>query len=60
MKWNSHIQHMSKSANSKLWMLRRLKKLGAGSSILVDLNNKQIRSILEYAVPVWKVLAKQI
>ena len=53
MKWNSHIQHMSKSANSKLWMLRRLKKLGAGNSILVDLYNKQIRSILEYAVPVW-------
>ena len=36
-----------------LWMLRRLKKLGASQKILIDIYNKHIRSILEYAVPVW-------
>ena len=36
-----------------LWMLRRLKKLGASPQILIDIYNKHIRSILEYAVPVW-------
>ena len=50
MKWHRHVKHISKTANSKLWILRRLKKLGCGQSILLDIYNKQIRSILEYAV----------
>ena len=48
-----YIDELSKRANIKLWMLRRLKKLGASKEILVDLYNKQIRSVLEYASPVW-------
>ena len=36
-----------------LWMLRRLKNVGAGSKILLDLYQKHIRSILEYSVPAW-------
>ena len=35
------------------WILRRLKQLGAKSKELVDIYNKQCRSILEYAVPAW-------
>ena len=53
LKWHSHIKHIAKSANTKLWVIRRLKKLGAENSILIDLYNKQIRSTLEYACPVW-------
>ena len=35
-------------------MLRRLKGLGANSSELLDVYQKQVRSILEMAVPVWE------
>ena len=40
-------------ANSKLWFLRRLKILGVNREDLKDVYTKQIRSILEFAVPVW-------
>ena len=53
LKWHDHITFLSKRGNSKLWLLRRLKNLGAPKNILIDLYNKQIRSIIEYAVPVW-------
>ena len=33
--------------------LRRLKKFGASIPDLLDVYIKQVRSILEYAVPVW-------
>ena len=38
---------------TKLWMLRRLKEMGANKSMLLDLYEKQIRSLLEYAAPAW-------
>ena len=38
---------------SKLWMLRRLNIFGAKNSELVDIYKKQVRSILEFASPVW-------
>ena len=40
-------------SNSKLWILRRLNNLGANRDELKDIYFKQIRSILEFAVPVW-------
>ena len=44
---------MVKRAANKLWLLRRLKKMGASKDELVDMYIKHCRSILEYAVPVW-------
>ena len=35
-------------------MLRRLKVLGATESELLDVYDKQVRSVLELAVPVWQ------
>ena len=37
----------------RLWMLRRPKQLGANSDELFDVFIKQVRSVLELAVPVW-------
>ena len=37
-----------------MWMLRRLKKLGASVSELLDVYERQIRSVLELAVPAWQ------
>ena len=39
--------------NRKLWCLRRLKKLGANTSDLIDVYTKLVRSQLELAVPAW-------
>ena len=51
--WTSNTDYIVKRAYKKLWSLRRLKKLGANSNDLLDVYYKQVRSILEYAVPVW-------
>ena len=44
---------MCKTAFSRLWMLRRLKKLGASELILLDIYQKQIRCVAEFAVAAW-------
>ena len=43
-----------KSASKRLWMLRRLKILGASRDALLQVSMKQIRSVLEYSLPVWQ------
>ena len=53
MKWAANTEHIVKRAFSKLWMLRRLKNLGANTDQLIDVFLKQVRSILELAVPAW-------
>ena len=53
MKWNSCIKYICQRGYSNLWMLRRLKKLGASTKILLDLYFKHVQSILEYASPAW-------
>ena len=54
MKWSSHTKYICKRGYIQLWTLRRLKKLGANINILLDLYNKQVRSIVEYAAPAWQ------
>ena len=44
---------MCQKGYARLWMLRRLKKLGANQSEMIDVFNKQIRCVLELAVAVW-------
>ena len=51
MKWTSNTENMITKANKRLWMLRRLKNLGANSIDLVEVYTKQIRCVLELAVP---------
>ena len=53
LKWEENTHYIVKRCYSKLWTLRRLKKLGAASDDLLDVYFKQIRSILEFASPVW-------
>ena len=45
---------MIKRANKRLWILRRLKNLGADIYDLVDVYIKQERYIVELAVPAWQ------
>ena len=54
MKWTSNTQNMITKAHKRLWILRRLKNMGACDSDLIDVFVKQIRCILELAVPAWQ------
>ena len=53
-KWSSNTRNMISKANKRLWILRRLKNMGAKNCDLVDVYLKQIRCILELAVPAWQ------
>ena len=53
MGWQSNTNHMCKNAYSRIWMLRRLRRLGASHADMLDVYYKQIRCVLEMAVAVW-------
>ena len=53
LSWKANTDSMCQSAYSRLWMLRRLKPLGASSHELLDVYDKQIRCMVEFAAPVW-------
>ena len=53
LSWSSNTEYIVTRANKKLWFLRRLKVLGANQEDLKEVYIKQIRSIVEFAVPVW-------
>ena len=53
MKWHTNTEQMVKKAYKRLWIIRRLKSLGAAKSELVDIYEKQVRCVLELAVPAW-------
>ena len=50
--WKSNTKMLVTKAYKRLWIIRRLKKNGASLSDLIDIYVKQVRSILEFAVPV--------
>ena len=60
LKWNANTKYIIKKAYSRLWMLRRLKALGANRNELIDSYTKQVMSALEYAAVVWHAGLTQI
>ena len=53
LSWKSNTKSMVKRAFKKSWAIQRLKRHGANLNDLVDIYVKQVRSILEFGVPVW-------
>ena len=53
MRWSSNTKYIVERGYNRLWMLRRLKKHGAGPDDLKDVYIKQVRSVLELVVPAW-------
>ena len=53
LKWDENTDFITKKAFSRLWIIRRLKKLGASRKALLDIYTKNVRSVLEYASVVW-------
>ena len=47
--------NMIKKANKRLWLIRKLKNLGTCEADLLDIYTQQVRSLLEFAVPVWQI-----
>ena len=60
LSWNVHIEHVVKKANKGLCALRALKKSGLNIMQLVQLYCSIVRSVLEYACPVWAALPKYL
>ena len=53
LKRQENINFICKKVYERVWMIRRLKSLGANTTEMLDVYEKQVRSILELAVPVW-------
>ena len=53
LKFDKNTEYIVKRAYKRIWILRRLKNLGATIEQLTDVYTKQIRSVLELAIPVW-------
>ena len=54
MRWIDNTSQMCQKGYKRLWMIRRLKGLGASVEELKDVYIKQVRSVLELAVPAWQ------
>ena len=52
-KWHKNTEHITKKAYARLWMLKRLKQMGASIPTLLDVYTKHVRSVLEFAAVVW-------
>ena len=53
LRWSKNTDFICSKARRKLWVLRRMMTLDLDVHQLFDVFKKEIRSILEYAVPVW-------
>ena len=53
-RWYDNTNYICQKGYQRLWMIRRLKNLGATDQELLDVYFKQVRSVLELAVPVWQ------
>ena len=53
LRWNDNTDYLCQKGYKRLWLIRRLKTLGATQPEMLDVYTKQVRSILELAVPVW-------
>ena len=53
LKWHKNTAYVCQKARQKLWILRRLQNFDLNTYQLFDVYIKEVRSILELAVPVW-------
>ena len=53
LRWFKNTSYICQKARNKLWMLRRMMNLNLTIYEMFDVYSKEIRSLLEMAVPVW-------
>ena len=56
LKWTTHVDHIYKKACKRLYSLKLLRRAGVTSTGILKVYLSVIRSVLEYAVPVWQSL----
>ena len=52
LSWHKNTKFICQKGYSRLWMLGNLKRHGASLADMKDVYEKQVRSVLELAVPV--------
>ena len=53
LKWDCNTEYICKKAYKRMWSLRRMKILDIEPLVILDVYLKEIRSVLELAVPAW-------
>ena len=53
LKWSSNTAYICGRAFKKMWTLRRMKVLDIEPYVILDVYMKEIRSVMELAVPAW-------
>jgi len=53
LKWNNITQEIINKASKRLYLIRVLKRVGVPPPHLVTIYTALVRSVLEYACPVW-------
>jgi hypothetical protein len=53
LRWQKNTQYICQKNMQRMWTLRRMKILNLDEEHILDTYTKEIRSILELAVPVW-------
>ena len=53
LRWQKNTSHICEKARQKIWMLRRLVKLGLDELSVFDAYTKEVRSLLELVISVW-------
>ena len=53
LRWGKNTEYICQKAMQRMWVLRRMKKFHLETEHIVDTYVKEIRSLLELAVPVW-------
>ena len=53
LKWQENTKEICKKAYKRMWALRRMKVLDVEPLVMLDVYKKEIRAVLELAVPAW-------
>ena len=53
LRWFKNTQYICQKAREKIWILRRMVKMDLDLETMFDVYTKEVRSVLELAVPVW-------
>ena len=53
LQWHKNTSYICQKARQKIWILRRMVKLDLDPHTMFDVYTKEVRSVLELAVPVW-------
>ena len=53
LRWGQNTEYICTKAYKKMWTLRRMKALDIDPLLILDVYLKEVRSVLELAVPAW-------